>query len=117
MKTSEKLSKFVERFTSNTHGSVGECHCGIFHLDVANKWDDDHLEVILPNAKLAAKEFPDRYQFHDTAIDYLNFNGHFYVRGCRCRMDDFMFDFLNEEKENVLKYYMGIKDRINVENI
>ena len=92
MKTAEKLSKYIGAFTTNTHGCSGECHCGIFHYDTANSWDDDHHDNTLPLAEISAVASPDLYQFQDNAISYLGFDDRLYVVWCRCGMDDFIFN-------------------------
>lgn len=116
MRTEHKQSEFNKIFTTGSHGATGHCHCGVIHYDTANKWDDDHHDVILPSAELAAKSEPESFQFHDTAISYVDFNGHLYVIGCKCGMDDFIFNFLKEDKEKILFYYRKTKDRIEAED-
>ena len=117
MNTAAKRSVFNGIFKTGSYGASGECHCGVFHYDTANAWDDDHEESVLPQAEEAAKTDPARYQFHDSAIEYVDLNGRLYVIGCRCGMDNFMFDFLNEDKQQVLTYYRDSRDELRVEDV
>jgi hypothetical protein len=114
VKILEKKTVFYNTFNTSTYGSSGECHCGIFHYDSVNQWDNDHNNILL-NAQNSAKESPELYQFQDNAIEYVNLNERLYVIDCRCKMDNFIFGFLHEEKENILKFYMETRDRICVE--
>jgi len=115
MKTTEKKGIFNRLFSTGSHGCSGECHCGIIHYDIANSWDDDHHENTLPLAEKSAKESPELYQFQDNSIEYLNFNGFLYVLGCRCEMDCFIFNILNEERENIFNFYNNTKDKVELE--
>ena len=117
MKTSEKSLVFNRLFKTGSYGCSGECHCGVFHYDNANNWDDDHRDNTLPSAEKAAKEVPGSYQFQTNAIEYVEFNNRLYVIGCKCGMDEFIFGFLLEEKEKILNFYKSTKDRISVEDI
>lgn len=117
MKTIEKRVIFNNIFRTGTHGATGECYCGIHHLDCANHWDDDHAETVLPSAEKAAQEHPERYQFQDNAIEFFDFNQRLYVFGCRCAMDDFVFEFLIEEKQRVLNFYRKTQDLLNASDI
>jgi len=117
MKTAEKRAFFNDIFRTGSYGASGECHCGISHFDCTNNWDDDHSENVLPSAEKNAAERPELYQFQDCAIEFFNFNNRLYVFGCRCGMDDYMFEFLTEEKERVLSFYKQTQDRINVSDI
>jgi hypothetical protein len=117
MKTSEKRGVFDSLFRTGSHGCSGDCHCGVTHYDNGNYWDDDHLENTLPQAELAEKAHPKLYQFQPNAIEYVDFNGFLYVFGCKCKMDDFIFGFLSEEKEKVINFYKHTKDRVSVDEI
>tara|TARA_R110002096_G_scaffold379758_1_gene573746 strand:+ start:1440 stop:1799 length:360 start_codon:yes stop_codon:yes gene_type:complete len=117
MKTSDKHDLFNQLFTTSTHGCSGECQCGVFHYDTCNEWDEDHRLNTLPSAEASAKEFPDNYQFQENAISYVNINGFLYVIGCKCRFDNFIFEFLTEEKQNILSFYIKTKDEINAEDV
>lgn len=117
MKTAEKRTVFNGIFRTGSHGSTGECHCGIFHYDCTNHWDDDHAENVLPAAESRAQTNPEQYQFQDNAIEFFDFNGRLYVFGCRCGMDDFMFEFLSEEKQAVINFYLQTKDKLSVSDL
>lgn len=117
MKTKDKLTVFRGFFNTGTHGCSGECHCGALHYDDGNEWDEDHHERTLPNARKAAEEDPKSYQFHDSAIEYLEFNECLFVIDCKCGMDKFIFGFLNENKSNVLSYYKQTQEPINVNEL
>lgn len=117
MKTAEKRNIFNKIFQTRSYGSSGECHCGVMHYDATNSWDEDHHENVLPEAERNAKINPNSYQLHDSAVEFFNFNGRLYVFGCQCRMDDFMFEFFNEEKQNVLSYYKKTQDEISVNDL
>lgn len=113
MRTVEKRALFNNIFRTGTQGATGECHCGIIHYDSANFWDDDHAENALPSAEQSALEHPERFQFQANAIEFFNFNDRLYVFGCRCGMDDFVFNFLTEEKQRVLTFYKQTQDKLN----
>lgn len=117
MNTQQKNTVFLDLFRTKSYGATGECHCGIMHYDACNQWDDDHNESALPQAMESAKAHPERYQFQDNAIEYLNFNGALFVVGCRCKMDEFVFQFLTEEKQRVLSFYKKTQDVLNVADV
>jgi len=116
MRTETKLSIFRSLFSTKTYGCSGECHCGIFHYDIANDWDDDYHQNTLPAVQERAKDSPEGYQFHDAAIERLEFDGYLYVIGCRCGMDDFIFRFFNESKSQILNYFVKTKDEVSVDD-
>ncbi len=117
MRTEEKKIVFHGLFRTGSHGACGECHCGIFHFDVSNEWDDDHQNNVLPEAEKNALEHPEMYQFNDHSIEFFDFNGRLYVHGCRCGMDVFIFELLTEDKQNVLSFYKGIQDKLSVSDV
>jgi hypothetical protein len=117
MKTSEKREIFDRLFKTGTHGCSGECACGVMHYDSCNQWDDDHQENTLPSAEASAKEMPEIYQFQSNAIEYLNFNERLYVLGCKCHMDDIVFELLHEQSEQVLTFYQQTRPRVTVDDI
>jgi hypothetical protein len=116
MKTAVKHTTFTNIFSTNTHGCSAECHCGVFHYDTCNQWDEDYHKKELPSAETSAVTNPKLFQFQDNAIEYLEFDGRQYVIGCRCGMTEFMFGFINEDKDKVLKYLIATKDTISVED-
>lgn len=117
MKTAIKKSRFIRAFSTNSFGCSAECHCGVIHYDTANEWDEDHHENTLPNAEKLAEESPEHFQFHDTAIEYLDFNGRRYVIDCKCGMTNFIFEFLNEDKESILTYYKNTQEQVTLADI
>lgn len=117
MKTDNKWRFFNDTFSSGSRGCSGECHCGIMHYDSANQWDIEYHQNMLPQALEAAEASPERFQFHESSIEYLNFNDRLYVAGCRCGMDHFVFTLLNEEKQSILKYYISTKDELSPEGL
>lgn len=117
MNSAKKQSVFTDVFKTGSYGATGECHCGIFHCDTSDSWDDDHSDSVIPAAEESAKSDPQRYQFHDSAIEYVDFNRHLYVVGCRCGMDNFMFEFLTEEKQQVLSFYLNTQDKLNASDV
>lgn len=117
MNTKEKRDIFVGLFKTNTYGANGMCQCGISHYDDANQWDPEYHETELPAAKESAKTNPSGYQFHDSSIEYLDFNGALYVQGCRCAMDDFIFNFLTEDKSSIVSFYKKTQDRVTVDDL
>jgi hypothetical protein len=117
MKRKEKLAHFLAQFSTRTEGAVGECACGIFHYDTGNHWDVDHEENVLPQAIASEKTHPELYQFHDTAIGYVEFNDSLYVVGCRCKKDVEMFTFFEEEKVKILSFYKETQDVISVDDV
>ena len=116
MKTETKKGIFRKIFSTGSFGCSGECACGVHHYDSSNHWDDDH-ENTLANAEEWAKSDPDQVQFHTEAVEYLNFNDNLYVIDCRCKMDEFIFTMLNEQKDSVLRYYLETKDAVAVEDV
>lgn len=117
MKSAEKHAVFEDVFKTGSYGATGECHCGIFHCDSSGNWDDDHNDSVVPGVEESAKLDPQHYQLHDSAIEYVNLNNHLYVIGCRCGMDRFMFEFLTEEKQQVLSFYLNTQDKLNASDI
>lgn len=117
MQTTTKRDIFRSLFSTGTFGCAATCHCGVHHFDNGNQWDDEHMNETLPNAETWAKQNPKQVQFHGEAIEYLNFNGHLYVIDCHCKMDEFIFSFLNESKDSVLSYYLKTKDAVSVEDV
>jgi hypothetical protein len=117
MNTQSKKDKFFSVFGTNTYGADGICGCGVAHYDEVNKWDSEYHDIELPNAKERAKKNPQDYQFHDTAIDFININGALYVRGCRCKTDEMLFDFLNEDREQVIAYLKETQDVLTVDDL
>lgn len=117
MNTEQKRSAFNRLFSTQSFGATGECHCGISHCDIAGNWDCDHSENTVPVfIEMETKE-PTKYQCHDSAIEYCDFNGHLYVVGCQCKMDEFMFNFLAEEKQRILRFYLNTKDQLEVSDV
>ncbi len=117
MNSTEKNAVFEDVFKTGSYGATGECHCGIFHCDISDSWDDEHNDSVIPSIEESAKSDPQRYQLHDSAIEYLDLNGRLYVIGCRCQMDRFIFEFLTEEKQNVLSFYLNTQDKLNASDI
>lgn len=71
MNTGEKKIIFNNMFRTGSHGCSGECHCGIFHYDINNRWDEDYHDNTLPMAEKSAKAHPEMYQFQCNTIEYL----------------------------------------------
>jgi hypothetical protein len=116
MRTVTKKSVFRKIFSTGSYGCSGTCACGVHHYDSGNDWDNDHKDT-LANAKEWAKEHPEDVQFHTEAIEYLNFTDNLYVIDCRCGMDKLIFKLLNDQKDNVLHYYLQTKDAVAVEDV
>lgn len=117
MRTASKKSVFREVFGTRSYGCSGECACGVMHYDTAGEWDEEHRNETLPRAREWAKEKPESFQFHDTAIEYVELTGFLYVIGCKCKQDGLLFSVLNEQKQAVLSYYKQTKDEISVEDV
>lgn len=115
MRTSYKKDAFIQQFSTNTQGCTGECYCGVLHYDAANFWDEDYQENQLPMARKSAESSPEDFQFQDNAIEYFEFNGRLYVAGCKCGMDKFVFGLFNEQKEEILAYFIDTKDKLTPE--
>lgn len=114
MRKDDKWNKFIDTFYTGTHGASGECSCGVFHYDTANTWDDDHHEYL---EKLEKENDWSMRQLHDSAICFIDIAGSLYVVGCRCGMDKLLFEFLHDQKDQVLTFYVKTKDKIDIGDI
>jgi hypothetical protein len=117
MRTAEKRAVFEKIFRTGTHGSTGECHCGVHHYDSANHWDNDHAEHVLPTAQANAAKHPECFQLHDHAIEYVDFSGRLYVIDCKCGMDNFIFELLVEDQQRILSFYKQTQDHIKLSDL
>jgi hypothetical protein len=96
-------SNFFSSFSTNTHGSTGECQCGAFCFDSNEQWDDDHTER-LPEWLALSEAEPKKWVAIDGAVKKIDFGGKEYVVDCSCGQVQRIKNALDESAAEIAKY-------------